>query len=108
MCDVVCEDVQTLSVSSVEDSEEWKEVSGGTGEQLEDEDVQCRDGDLDYVEEKKEEVEEREPGEIVEEKKVEGEELDVEDNPNRGKSSQVSYLDSNSEETNQYLSLIHI
>ena len=36
--DVVCEDVQTLSVSSVEDSEEWKEVSCGPGEQLEDED----------------------------------------------------------------------
>ena len=54
--DVVCEDVQTLSVSSVEDSEEWKEVSGGLGEQLEDEEVLCRDGDLDYVEEEKEEV----------------------------------------------------
>ena len=69
-----------------------------------DEDVQCRDGDLDYVEEEKEEVEEREPGEIVEEKKVEAEELEVEDNPNRGKSSQVSCLESNSEEKNQYSS----
>ena len=40
--DVVCEDVQTPSVSRVEDSEERKEVSGGPGEQLEeDEDVQC-------------------------------------------------------------------
>ena len=29
--------------------------------------MQCHDGDLDYVEEKKEEVEEREPEEIVEE-----------------------------------------
>ena len=48
--DVVCEDVQTPSVGSVEDSEEWKVVSGGPGEQLEDEDVQCRDDDLDYVE----------------------------------------------------------
>ena len=42
--DVVCEDVQTPSVSSVEDSEEGKEVSCGPGEQLEDEDVQCSDG----------------------------------------------------------------
>ena len=33
--------------------------------------MQCRDSDLDYVEEKK----------------VEAEELEVEDNPNRGKSS---------------------
>ena len=46
-------------------------------------------------------MEEREKGEIVEEKKVEAEELEVEDNPNRGKSSQVSYLDSNLEEINQ-------
>ena len=38
-----------------------------------------------------------EKGEIVEKKKVEGEELDVEDNPNRGKSIHVSCLDSNSE-----------
>ena len=102
--DVVCEDVQTLSVSSVEDSEEWKEVSGGPGEQLEDEDVQCHDGDLDYVEEKKEEVEEIEPEAMVEEKEVEAEELEVEDNPNRGKSSKVSYLDSNLDEINQYCS----
>ena len=29
--DVVCEYVQTPSVSSVEDSEEWKEVSCGPG-----------------------------------------------------------------------------
>ena len=42
--DVVCEDVQTPSVSSVEDSEEREEVSGGPGEQLEeDDDVQCSD-----------------------------------------------------------------
>ena len=67
--DVVCEDVQTPSVSSVEDSEEWKVVSGGPGEQLEDEDVQCCDDDLDYVEEEKEVVEEIEPEAIVEEKK---------------------------------------
>ena len=67
--------------------------------------MQCRDGDLDYVEEKKEEVEERKPGEIVEEKKIEAEELEVEDNPNRGKSSQVSCLDYNSGETNQYSSI---
>ena len=39
--DVVCEDVQTPSVSSAESSEERKEVSGGSDEQLEDdEDVQ--------------------------------------------------------------------
>ena len=36
--DVVCEDVQMPSVSSAEDSEERKEVSGGPEEQLEDED----------------------------------------------------------------------
>ena len=42
--DVVCEDVQTPSVGSVEDSEEREEVSGGPGEQLEEEDVQCSDG----------------------------------------------------------------
>ena len=30
--DVMCEDVQTPSVSSVEDSEERKEVSGGPGD----------------------------------------------------------------------------
>ena len=35
---------------------------------------------------------------------LEAEELDVEDNPNRVKSSQVSCLDSNSGETNQYSS----
>ena len=86
-------DRQTASVSSVENSEEWKGVSSGPGEQLEDEDVQCHEVDLDYGDEE---------GEIVEEKKVEAEELEVEDNPNRGKSSQVSCLDSNSEETNQY------
>ena len=80
------------------EAEEWKEVSCGPGEQLEDEDVQCRDGDLDYVEKEKEEVEEREPGE------VEAEELDDEDNPNQGESSDVSCLDSDSEETNQYSS----
>ena len=55
--------------------------------------MQCRDGDLDYVEEEKEEVEERE-----------AEELEVEDNPNRSESSEVSCLDSDSEETNQYSS----
>ena len=38
--DVVCEDVQTPSVSSVEDSGERREVSCGPGEQQEDEDVQ--------------------------------------------------------------------
>ena len=43
--DVVGEDVQTPSVSSVEDSEERKEVPGGPDEQLEeDEYVQCSDG----------------------------------------------------------------
>ena len=43
--DVVCEDVQTPSVSSVEDSEERKEVSCRPGELLEeDEEVQCSDG----------------------------------------------------------------
>ena len=42
--DIVCEDVQTPSVSSVEDSEERKEVSCGPGEQLEEnEEVQCSD-----------------------------------------------------------------
>ena len=47
--DVVCEDVQTPSVSSVEDSEERKEVSCGPDEQLEDEDVQCSDGGMDVM-----------------------------------------------------------
>ena len=56
----MCEDVQTLSVSSVEDSEEWKEVSFGPGEQLEDKDVQCHEADLDYG---------GEEGEIVEKEK---------------------------------------
>ena len=68
--DVVCEDVQTPSVSSVEDSEERKEVSGGPGEQLEeDEDMQCLDGgsgrDGDDVDE--ENVDENEIGEEVSE-----------------------------------------
>ena len=59
--DVVCEDVQTPSVSRVEDSEERKEVSCGPDEQLEeDEDVQCRDGDLYYGNEEGEMVEEEE------------------------------------------------
>ena len=69
-------------------------VEDGSEEQLEDvEDMQCRDGDLDYGDEE---------GEIVEEKKeVEKEELVVgelgdENDPNRSESSEVS------------LSLIHI
>ena len=40
----------------------------------------------------------REPGE------VEAQELDDEDSPNRGESSEVSCLDSDSEETSQYSS----
>ena len=45
-------------------------VEDGSEEQLEDgEELQCHEVDLDYVEERKEEVEEREKGEIVEEKK---------------------------------------
>ena len=89
----------------------------GSDEQLEDgEEVQCHKFDLDYgdeeggiaeeeeveeeegIEEEKEGVEEREAG------KAEAEELDDEDNPNRGESSDVSCLDSDSEETNQYSS----
>ena len=42
--DVVCEDVQTPSVCSAEDSEERKEVSRLPDEQLEDGDVQYYDG----------------------------------------------------------------
>ena len=73
--DVVCEDVQTPSVSSVEDSEEREEVSGGPGEQLEeDEDVQCSDGgsghDGDDVDDD-ENVGENEIGEEVSEDAVE-------------------------------------
>ena len=45
--DVVCADLRMTSVSSVEDSEEWKEVSCGPGEQLEDKDVQCHEVNLD-------------------------------------------------------------
>ena len=85
---------RTLSVSSVEDSEEWKEVSGGPGEQLEDEDVQCRDGDLDYVEEKKEEVEEIEPEAMVEEEKVEAEELEVDVYKRQVMYNQFNFLNS--------------
>ena len=44
-------------------------------------------------------MEEREAG------KAEAEELDDEDNPNRGESSEVSCLDSDSEETSQYSSM---
>ena len=110
--DLVCEVAQTPSVSSVEDSEERKQVSGRPGEQPEDdEDVQCSDGgsgrdgdDADdervYENEIGEEVDEEigeeqlevgeevqcndvdldygdEEGEIVEEKKVEAEELEA-------------------------------
>ena len=155
--DVVCEDVQTPSVSSVEDSEERKEVSGGPGEQLEEEDVQCSDGgsgrggddvdeervdekedvdeigeeigeelgehvvedgseeqledaeelrchevDLDYGDRKGEIVEEQEEKEGLEERQEE--ELDDEDNPKRSESSEVSCLDSDSEETSQHCS----
>ena len=81
--EVVCEDVQTPSVSSVDDSEERKEVSGGPGEQLEeDEDVQCSDGgsghdgddvdddeNLDYDDER---VDVNEIGEEVSEEVCEG------------------------------------
>ena len=48
--------------------------------------------------EEKEGLEEREAGE------VEAEELDDEDNLNRGEGSEVSCLDSDSEETSQYSS----
>ena len=80
------------------------------------EEVQCHEVDLDYgdeeggiveeeevdkeegIEEEKKGLEEREVG------KAEAEELDDEDNPNQGKSSDVSCLDSDSEEANQYSS----
>ena len=66
-------------------------------DRLEDgEEVQCHDVDLDYGDEEREIVEEKE--EIV------AEELDDEDNPNQGESSDVSCLDSDSEETNPYSS----
>ena len=72
--DVVGEDVQTPSVSSVEDSEERREVSCGPGEQLECEDVQCSDGgsgcDGDDVDDKC--VGENEMGEKVSEEVCEG------------------------------------
>ena len=135
--DVVCEDVQTPSVGSVEDSEVRKEDSGGPGEQLEeDEDVQCSDGgggsdgdechaeigeelredaaedgseeqledaeevpchdvDLDYVDEERD---------IVEKEEIVAEELDDEHNPKRSDSSEVSCVDSVSEELSQYSS----
>ena len=58
--------------------------------------VQCHDVDLDYGDEEREIVEEKE--EIV------AEELDDKDNPQRSESSEVSCLDSDSEETRQYSS----
>ena len=65
------------------------------------EEVQCQKVDLDYVDEE---------GEIVEKKEVEKEEIVVEDldgghNPKRSESSEVSCLDSDSEETSQYSSI---
>ena len=79
-------------------------VEDGSDKQLEnDEEVQCHEVHLDYGDEKgeiaeEEEVEEREVG------KAEVEELDDEDNPKRGESSEVSCLDPDSEETSQYSS----
>ena len=83
-------------------------VEDGSEEQLGDaEDVQCRDGDLDYVDEEGEVAEEEEVEEeegIEEEKKGveerEAGELDDEDNPQRSESSDVSCRDLDSEETN--------
>ena len=78
-------------------------VEDGSDEQLEDdEEVQCHEVDLDYGDEKGEIVEEEEEKEGLEERQVE--ELDDEHNPNRGESSEVSCLDSDSEETSQYSS----
>ena len=88
-------------------SQEVREGAGdacdeyGSDEQREDaEEVQCQTVDLDYVDEE---------GEIVEKKEVEKEEIVVEDlddehNPKRSESSEVSCLDSDSEETSQYSS----
>ena len=88
-------------------------VEDGSEEQLEDgEEVQCHEVDLDYGDEEGEIVEEKEEG-IEEEKEgleereageAEAEELDDEDNPKRSESSEVSCLDSDSEETSQYSS----
>ena len=77
----------------------------GSEEQLEDgEELQCHDVDLDYGDEEGEIVEEKEEVEEREAGKAEAEELDDEDNPNRGESSEVSCLDPDSEETSQYSS----
>ena len=77
----------------------------GSEEQLEDaEEVQCCEVDLDYGDEKGEIVEEEEEKEGLEERQVE--ELDDEHNPRRSESSEVSCLDSDSEETSQYSSCL--
>ena len=58
---VMCAGLQPASVCDAEGSDERKEVLYGPDEQLEDgEDVQCRDGDLDYGDEEGENVEEEE------------------------------------------------
>ena len=57
--------------------------------------MQRRDVDLDYVDE---------GGEIVEKEEIVAEELDHEHNPKRSESSEVSCLDSDSEESRQYSS----
>ena len=100
--DVVCEDVQTPSVSSAEDSEERKEVSGGPGEKLEeDEDVQCSDGgsgcDGDDVDDKC--VGENEIGEEVSQEVREGagDECDEEIGEELGEDGSVERLEDGEE-----------
>ena len=67
-------------------------------EQREDaEEVQGQEVDLDYGDEK---------GEIVEKEEIVAEELDDEHNPKRSQSSEVSCLDSVSEEISQYSSCL--
>ena len=71
-------------------------VEDGSEEQLEDaEEVQCQEVGLDYVDEE---------GEVVEKEEIVAEEIDDEHNPKRSESSEVSCLDSDSEETSQYSS----
>ena len=64
--------------------------------------MQCHDVDLDYVDEEGEIVEEEE----VEKEEIVAEELDDEHNPKRSESSEVSCLESDSEETSQYSSCL--
>ena len=61
--------------------------------------MQCHDADLDYVDEE---------GEMVEKEEIVAEELDDERNPKRSEGSEVSCLDSDSEETSEYSSTRNI